>query len=117
MTKAKAQTASPHVNQPRPPKLRAAGLHNIDRATFVSGATGAMLSSLDKRASASNHTKHNYPSPGAVPISNASSRGTYAGTELHRNAGIPEERFSAFALPSRVGGRLHYPDGQVEVMG
>ena len=24
---------------------------------------------------------------------------------------------AAFALPSRVGGRLHYPDGRVEVVG
>ena len=117
MTKAKAQTVSPHVNQPCPPKLRAAGLHNIARDTFASGATGTMLSSLNKPASASNHAKHNYPSPGAIPISNASSRGTYTGTELQCNPGIPDARFAAFALPSRGGGRLFYPGGRVEVVG
>jgi hypothetical protein len=38
----------------------------------------------------------------------------YTCPELARNPGIQPERFAAFALPSRMGDRLHYPDGRVE---
>lgn len=41
-------------------------------------------------------------------------RGTYQGEELRRNVGIDPARLEAFALPSRVGNRLYYPDGRVE---
>jgi hypothetical protein len=44
------------------------------------------------------------------------SRGHYQGTELQATPGIGPERFAAFALPSRVGDWLHYPDGRVERM-
>lgn len=39
--------------------------------------------------------------------------GTYRGEELKQNPGIGPERFAAYALPSRVGNRLYYPDGRV----
>jgi hypothetical protein len=42
------------------------------------------------------------------------SSGTYTCPELQRNPGLTDERFAAFALPSRVGKRLHYPDGRIE---
>ena len=53
-------------------------------------------------------------SQSAKPKSTGPRPGDYQGTELHRNAGLPDARFVAFTLPSRVGGRLYYPDGRVE---
>lgn len=40
--------------------------------------------------------------------------GTYRGTELKRSPGLPAGRYRALDLPSRMGDRLHYPDGRVE---
>jgi hypothetical protein len=37
----------------------------------------------------------------------------YIAPELQRSAGIAPERFIAFTLPSRMGNRLHWPDGRV----
>ena len=37
----------------------------------------------------------------------------YSCPELSRNPGIGADRFQAFKLPSRVGNRLHWPDGRV----
>lgn len=37
----------------------------------------------------------------------------YQGTELHPDPGMPAGRMYAFTLPSRMGDRLHYPDGRV----
>jgi len=42
--------------------------------------------------------------------------GVYTGPELRRPAGVDAARFAAFALPSRQGTRLYYPDGRVEVV-
>ncbi|MBP3980833.1 hypothetical protein J8G26_08845 [Acidovorax sp. JG5] len=127
----KTTLASPHVNQPRPPRLRKAGLHDIERATFVSSPSGKLVSSTAPAVKPRTSPLDDHPSKAklrasqdkrlqlvtsSMPISNASSRGTYDGKELQRNPGISDARLTAFALPSRVGGRLHYPGGRVEVV-
>jgi len=38
----------------------------------------------------------------------------YQGAELRQNPGMLPGRMHAYSLPSRVGGRLYYPDGRVE---
>jgi hypothetical protein len=47
---------------------------------------------------------------------NASSVGTYDGADLRQIPGLPESRQAWFSMPSRIGNRLHYPDGRVEVI-
>ena len=120
----KTTLVSPHINQPCPPKLRKGGLHDIERASFVSSTSGALISSLDKRTRQAQQDELLRLASSNVRICNASKQGTYDGRELHQNPGIPAERFAAFALrfaafalPSRVGGRLFYPGGRVVVVG
>jgi hypothetical protein len=47
---------------------------------------------------------------------NALSVGTYNGADLRPLPGLHPSRLEAFSLPSRIGNRLHYPDGRVEVI-
>ena len=88
------KTTTAHLNQPCPPKLRTAGLSSIVRRTYANARQPAAALS--------------------VSVCNANSTGTYQGRELQRNPGVPPARFTAYALPSRVGRRLHHPDGRIE---
>lgn len=73
------------------------------------------------RSGASKPTRYSLPEhhsvgarAGTRAVHNAArSTSHYAGTELQRNPGIGPERYAAFELPSRMGDRLHYPDGRV----
>ena len=56
------------------------------------------------------------PTRATARITAASMRETYTATELQVNPGILPERMAAYALPSRVGNKLHYPGGRVEVL-
>jgi len=47
--------------------------------------------------------------PGYTAVKFVPGEGAYAGLELHRTPGIPESRFTAFALPSLVNGVRIYP--------
>lgn len=48
-----------------------------------------------------------------APVRNSAMGGVYTCPELHTRPSLPPARFAAFDLPSRVGKRLHYPDGRV----
>lgn len=54
------------------------------------------------------------PTPDSAPISNSTMRGVYDGAELRTTPGLTPDSLHAYRLPSRVGNRLHYPDGRVE---
>jgi hypothetical protein len=47
---------------------------------------------------------------------NALGVGIYDGADLRPLPGLPESRLAWFSMPSRIGNRLHYPDGRVEVI-
>lgn len=112
-----ATTKATHLQRGRPAPIRSNGLHSIVPAkTSVHGKV--LISPVPSQAelAARRKSERLELASSTMPISNASSTGTYNGAELQRNPGIPAARFAAFALPSRVGNRLHYPDGRVEVV-
>lgn len=68
------------------------------------------------RAAAEARARAAVANPGPRTHNNASSHGTYTGADLQPTAGATPARLRAFSLPSRVGNKLYYPGGRVEVI-
>ena len=118
-TSTAATTKATHLHRGRPAPIRSNGLHSIVPAkTSVHGKV--LISPVPSQAelAARRKSERLELASRTMPIRNSTTRegAPYTCPELQRNPGIPAARFAAFALPSRVGGRLHYPDGRVEVV-
>ena len=79
-------------------------------ALFVRGALQSVGDAGAKRYRQPNQVAQ------ARTITRTNGEGTYLGEELRPAPGIPAERFAAFAMPSRIGDRLHYPGGRATKM-
>ena len=116
---AQPATQSKHLQRGRPAPLRSNGLHDIVMAN--TSATGkVLLSPVPSQAEllARRKSERLELASSTTPIRNSTVTAAkpYTCPELGRNPGIADSRFEAFAKPSRVGKRLHYPDGRVEVV-
>ena len=80
-----------------------------DSAVSITHATPVLRSSELKKRRASRSTAQQQTSSWLGRNSDP-----YKCPELKDTPGIPASRMRAFALPSRVGNRLHYPDGTVK---
>ena len=101
ITLAKPNTTSVHIQQPRPPKLRKGGLHDI-RATNISGHGKVLISPVPSPVELAARLKSERLelATSAVPVRNSTMRGApYTCPELRNN---PHRAGSADAsrLPS-----------------
>ena len=94
-----------HLHRGKPEVINSGGLHSIEATSKTYGMKPAAPIATD----------HPARKKRTVALHHAASTPTgYTCPELGRNPGMHPARFAAYALPSRVGNCLHYPDGRVE---
>ena len=97
-----------HLHRPPRKPASTTGLQDVHTTSPRYGAQRPQGTRYD-------HGQHDAPAPLPAWLrERLHSSATYRCPELGRNPGIPAARFAAYTLPSRVGNRLHYPDGRVE---
>lgn len=103
-------TTSVHIQRARPEPLRQAGLQDITDSISSYGRHGKKA---QRAANARRMQERLAIASSAAPYCAATTSGEWSYPALQRNPGIPASRYVAFDLPSRMGNRLHYPDGRV----
>lgn len=93
-------------------QLQALGLVRSMKSTRIDGTRTWMWSITPKGSEVLDARRGNVPSTAIATNRLPFSDELYVGTELHAYTGRPGA-MDAYALPSRVGTRLHFPDGRV----
>ncbi len=88
---------------------------SLPRALLRTTLASIVLSGRLTGTGPANNVRYRLPAQIAAvrTITTANDGGPYMGEELRPAPGIPAGRFAAYALPSRIGDRLHYPGGKV----
>jgi predicted ArsR family transcriptional regulator len=91
-------------------ELRAMSAHGL---IFMTKGAGGRYTVSTRRSSV---PKESADVAKSRTLVNASSSDGYDGADLRPVPGLPESRLAWFSMPSRIGNRLHYQDGRVEVI-
>lgn len=88
---------------------------SLPRALLRTALASIVLSGRLQGTGSAGSVRYRLPAQiaAARTITRTNGHGTYQGEELQPAPGIPAERFAAFAMPSRIGDRLHHPGGKV----